>query len=241
MSIRHDNRTPDQLRPLKLIRHYLPHAEGSCLVDLGETRVITAASVLNSVPPWLNGQDSGWVTAEYGMLPRSTHSRNRRPTSATQQNGRMMEIQRIIGRALRAVVNYKLLGVHTITIDCDVISADGGTRVASIIGASVSLHDAVMWMLEKGIIRDNPLNGLVAAISVGILNGTIIVDLTYAEDSAADVDMNIIMTESCELVEIQGTAEGNTFDRTMLNAMIDAAEPAVKTIIAIQKETLGIT
>ncbi|MCE5251750.1 ribonuclease PH [bacterium] len=241
MNKRPDNRQPDEIRPLTLMRNYLPHAEGSCLVDLGGTRVITSASVTDFVPQWLAGQDSGWITAEYGMLPRSTHTRNRRPSSSPQQNGRTMEIQRLIGRAMRAVTDYKSLGEHTITIDCDVISADGGTRTASIIGAAVSLHDALTWMLEKGKIRDNPMNGLVAAISAGMVNGALALDLTYAEDSGADVDMNIVMTEAGELVEIQGTAEHRTFDRSTLDAMLDAAEPAIHTIIEIQKATLHIS
>jgi len=241
MNSRKDGRSALDIREIILTRNYLPHAEGSCLVQLGDTRIITAASVIDSVPPWLAGQASGWITAEYGMLPRATHTRNRRPSSAVYQNGRTMEIQRIIGRSLRAVTNFKKFGERTISVDCDVINADGGTRVASIIGAAVSLHDACTWMLEKDMTDQHPMNSLVAAISVGMVKGKVTVDLSYAEDSAADVDMNIVMTESGELVEIQGTAEGKTFNRGMLDAMIDAAEPAVKTIIDIQKKTLGIS
>ncbi|MBN1291718.1 MAG: ribonuclease PH [Candidatus Latescibacteria bacterium] len=241
MSSRKDGRSPFEIRDITLTRNYLPHAEGSCFVKLGDTHVIIAASVQNSVPPWLQGQGTGWITAEYGMLPRSTHTRNRRPTSAMQQNGRTMEIQRVIGRALRAVTDFKKLGERTITIDCDVVNADGGTRVASIIGAAIALHDACTWMLEKNMIERQLMSELVAAISVGVVNGEVAVDLSYTEDSSADVDMNIVMTESCDLVEIQGTAEGSTFDRAQLDAMIDAAECSIKTIIDIQKQALGLS
>ncbi len=228
-------------REISLTRNYLPHAEGSCFVELGNTRIITTASVLDSVPPWLHGQGSGWITAEYGMLPRSTHTRNRRTTSAVFQNGRTMEIQRLIGRSLRAVTDFKKIGERTISIDCDVISADGGTRTASIIGAAVALHDACTWMLEKELVDQHCMRCLVAGISVGMVKGNVTVDLSYAEDSAADVDMNIVITETGDLVEIQGTAEGKTFDRGILDAMLDAAEPAVKNLIDFQKKTLGIS
>lgn len=241
MNSRKDGRSLVDTRELTLTRGFLPHAEGSCLVELGETRVITSASVVNSVPPWLAGRGTGWITAEYGMLPRSTHSRNRRPATSAQQNGRTMEIQRLIGRALRAATDFKKLGENTIYIDCDVISADGGTRVASIIGAAVALHDALTWMLDKERIELNLMRELVAAVSVGVVKGEITVDLSYAEDSAADVDMNIVMTESGNLVEVQGTAEGETFDRKTLDAMIDAAEQSIGKIIQIQKKILGIS
>lgn len=241
MKSRKDGRSALDIRKLTLKRGYLAHAEGSCLVELGDTRIITAASVVNSVPPWLTGQGTGWVTAEYGMLPRSTQNRNRRPVSAGQQNGRTMEIQRLIGRALRAVTDYSRLGENTIYIDCDVLNADGGTRVSSIIGAVVALHDACGWMSKKGLVEQPVIQELVAAVSIGMVKGTLMVDLSYDEDSSADVDMNIVMTESGNLVEIQGTAEGKTFDRSVLNDMIDAAEPAIEQIIEIQKKALGLT
>lgn len=225
------------LRSLNLVRNYLPYPEGSCLVELGNTRVITAASVDKTVPQWMKGKGSGWVTAEYGMLPRATQSRNRRSLTG----GRSMEIQRLIGRSLRAVTDLPKLGEHTITLDCDVINADGGTRVASIIGAAVALHDAGTWLVEQGHIADHPMKELVAAISVGIVNGVITVDLCYEEDSSAEVDMNIVMTSSGELVEIQGTAEGATFDRGKLNEMLDAAETTIYSISTIQKAALGLS
>ena len=241
MKSRKDGRSLLEIRKLTLTRGYLPYAEGSCLVELGETRIITAASVARSVPPWLTGQGTGWVTAEYGMLPRSTQNRNRRPVTAGQQSGRTMEIQRLIGRALRAVTDFSRLGENTIYIDCDVLNADGGTRVASIIGAALALRDACGWMIQKGLIEQPVMQELVSAVSVGMVKGTLMVDLSYAEDSSADVDMNIVMTESGNLVEIQGTAEGKTFDRSVLNDIIDAVEPAIKQIIEIQRETLGLT
>lgn len=240
MKTRKDNRGPLEIRPVILTRSYLPNAEGSCLVELGETRIITSASVINGVPQWLSGGGSGWVTAEYGMLPRSTQKRVRRPATAIHQNGRTMEIQRLIGRALRAVTRLEILGERTITVDCDVINADGGTRVASIIGAAVSLYDAGTQLVTEGKTKEHIMPGLVAAISVGILDGDVAVDLCYEEDTAADVDMNIVMTDSGGLVEIQGTAEGKTFDRAMLDSMLDAAESAIRTITSIQKESLGI-
>ena len=241
MKKRKDGRSFLDIRELNLTRGYLPHPEGSCFVELGDTRVITSASVVRSVPLWLAGKGTGWITAEYSMLPRATQTRNRRPVSSAQQNGRAVEIQRLIGRAIRAVADYSKLGENTIYLDCDVISADGGTRVASIIGASVALYDACSWMLNKGLIGKHAMHELVAAVSIGVVNGNVLADLAYTEDSAADVDMNIVMTESGNLVEIQGTAEGKTFDRTTLDEMIDAAEPAIRKIINIQKESLGIS
>lgn len=237
---RKDNRSSHEIRNITLTRNYLTHPEGSCLVELGMTRIITSASIMNTVPKWLSGSSGGWVTAEYGMLPRSTHTRNRRPVTALKQNGRSMEIQRLIGRALRAVTRLDMLGERTVTVDCDVIDADGGTRVASIIGAAVSLYDAGTRLVEEGLTEQHIMRELVAAVSVGVLEENVLVDLCYEEDSAADVDMNIVMTESGNLVEIQGTAEGHTFNRTMLTTMLDAAESAIQTIIAVQKETLGL-
>lgn len=237
---RKDGRSPLETRPLSLIRDYLPYAEGSCLVDLGMTRVVTSASITDGVPPWLIGKGSGWITAEYGMLPRATQTRNRRPATSAQQNGRTMEIQRLIGRALRSVVNLSLVGERTIYIDCDVINADGGTRVASIIGSAVALHDAFTKLTDTKKIRRHPMKELVAAVSTGILGGDVAVDLCYEEDSGADVDMNIVMTESGGLVEVQGTAEKDTFDRTMLDAMLDAADTSIAAIIVSQKKALRL-
>jgi ribonuclease PH len=194
------------IRPLTLTRNFLPHPEGSCLVTLGETRVIATATVELTVPPWMKGKGTGWITAEYGMLPRATDVRNRRPVGASV-NGRTMEIQRLIGRSLPATVDLKALGERGILIDCDVINADGGTRVASIIGAAVALHDAQSWMLERGIVGRKFIGELVAAVSVGIVGGELQVDLDQQQDCGADVDMNVVMTESGRLVEIQGTAE----------------------------------
>ena len=229
------------MRTLHLTRNYLPYPEGSCYVEMGQTRIITTATVEHSVPQWMKGKNTGWVTAEYGMLPRSTHTRNRRPSTTMRQNGRTMEIQRLIGRSLRAVTDFKKLGERTIYIDCDVINADGGTRVGSIIGAAVSLYDVGTWLVENSFADEHIMKELVAAISVGIVNGTLTVDLSYEEDSTADVDMNIVMTESDKLVEVQGTAEGKPFDRKMLDEMLDAAQSAIHEIIAIQKSTLGLT
>jgi len=226
-------------RPLTLLRNYLPSPEGSCLVTLGETRVIVTATVEEILPQWMRGSGGGWITAEYGMLPRSTGSRNRRPSGGSV-NGRTMEIQRLIGRSIRAAADLKVLGERTITIDCDVINADGGTRTASIIGAAVALHDAGTWLIAQERIKSNPLREMVAAISVGIVDGAIKIDLCYKEDSTAGVDMNVVMTESGKLVEVQGTAEKETFSRSELDTMLDAAETAIQNIITIQKSTLGI-
>ena len=238
--MRKDNLTNNETRELKLTRNYLSYPEGSCLVEMGQTHVITAATVEGYVPQWLKGNGTGWVTAEYGMLPRSTQTRNRRPSSVQPQNGRTMEIQRLIGRALRSVTDLEKLGERSVYIDCDVINADGGTRVASIIGAAVALYDAGTWLIENGLSNEHIMKELLAAISIGIVNGNVTVDLCYEEDSLADVDMNIVMTESGRLVEVQGTAEGKTFDRNMLDEMLDLAQTAIKKIIDIQKATLGI-
>ncbi len=238
--MRKDNLTNNETRELKLTRNYLSYPEGSCLVEMGQTHVITTATVESYVPQWLKGNGTGWVTAEYGMLPRSTQTRNRRPSSAQPQNGRTMEIQRLIGRALRSVTDLEKLGERSVYIDCDVINADGGTRVASIIGAAVSLYDAGTWLIENGLSGEHIMKELLAAISIGIVNGNVTVDLCYEEDSLADVDMNIVMTESGRLVEVQGTAEGKTFDRNMLDEMLDLAQTAIKKIIDIQKATLGL-
>ncbi len=239
MTTREYGRAPDMMRPLVLTRGYLPHAEGSCLTELGETRVIVSASVENTVPPWLSGKGTGWITAEYGMLPRATHTRNRRAASSLQPNGRTMEIQRLIGRSLRAVADFRLLGERTVYVDCDVIGADGGTRTASIIGAAVALADADRRLMREGLIEHSFLNGLVGAVSVGIRNGETLVDLTYREDSTADVDMNVVMTEPDALIEVQGTAERNTFDRNALNEMLDIAQKTIREIFSIQRTALA--
>ncbi len=237
---RPDSRAPFELRPIRLTRGFMSHAEGSCLVELGDTRVIVTASVEHTVPQWLAGRGTGWVTAEYGMLPRSTHTRNRRAASALQQNGRAMEIQRLIGRSLRAVTDTAALGERTVTVDCDVMNADGGTRIASIIGAAVALHDADRWMRDKGLIAAPAVSGLVAGVSVGVVDGAVIVDLCYEEDSSAEVDMNVVMTNTGGIVEIQGTAEHRTFDRAALDGMVDAAEEAIRSIFLVQSEALGL-
>ncbi|MFC1490135.1 ribonuclease PH [Candidatus Latescibacterota bacterium] len=229
-----------KLRDLKLTRNFMPYPEGSCLVEMGNTRVITSATVEQNIPQWLKGKGKGWVTAEYGMLPRSTHTRNRRPASSQNLNGRAVEIQRLIGRSLRAVTNLEILGERSIFVDCDVLNADGGTRVSSIIGAAVALYDAGTWLIDNGHTDKHIMTELVGAVSVGVVDGKVNVDLCYEEDSAAEVDMNIVMTESGKFVEIQGTAEEKTFSRDVLNEMLDGAESAIKTIIAAQKETLGL-
>ena len=236
MNNRPDGRTYTQIRPLTLTRGYLPYPEGSCLVEMGVTRVLATATVENSVPHWLRGGGTGWITAEYGMLPRSTQIRNKR----TPANGRAMEIQRLIGRALRAVSDLTLLGERSIIIDCDVINADGGTRVASIIGSAIALYDSGTWLIRNGITQKHIMKELVAAASVGVIGGIVLTDLNYEEDSTADVDMNVVMTESGNLVEVQGTAEGNPFGRALLDTMLDAAQSAIHEVIAHQKTVLGL-
>ncbi len=206
--MRPNDRKADQIRPVKITRNYTAYAEGSVLVEFGNTKVLCNATVEENVPRWLKGQGKGWVTAEYGMLPRSTHSRMRREASSGKQGGRTMEIQRLIARSLRAVVDLEAMGEIMVTVDCDVIQADGGTRTASISGASVAMADAFQYLVEKGKLKANPMKGHVAAVSVGILGEDILCDLEYVEDSAADTDMNVVMTEDGRMIEIQGTAEG---------------------------------
>lgn len=233
--MRPSGRAPDQLRAIKLTRNYTKHAEGSVLVEFGDTRVICTASVENRVPGFLKGSGQGWVTAEYGMLPRSTGSRMRREAGAGKQGGRTMEIQRLIGRSLRAAIDLDALGENSITIDCDVIQADGGTRTASITGAYVALVDAVKTMkLSK-----NPVHGSVASVSVGIYQGTPVLDLDYAEDSSAETDMNVVMNDAGAYIELQGTAEGHAFRKDELNDMLTLAEKGIKTLIAMQQEALA--
>ncbi len=238
--MRPSQRTPGQLRPVEIIRRYTKHAEGSVLVKFGDTHVLCTASVEEKVPPFLRGKNQGWVTAEYGMLPRSTGSRMDREAARGKQSGRTQEIQRLIGRSLRSIIDLDKLGERTIQIDCDVIQADGGTRTASITGAFVALHDAVATLLEKQLIAESPLRDFVAAISVGIYQGTPVLDLDYIEDSSCDTDMNVVMTAGGGFVEIQGTAEGVPFQRAEMDALLDLAQAGIKKLIALQKSALGL-
>lgn len=238
--MRPSGRANDALREVRLTRDYTKHAEGSVLVEFGDTKVLCNASVEAGVPRWLRGQGKGWVTAEYGMLPRATHTRGGREASRGKQGGRTLEIQRLIGRSLRAAVNLKKLGEFTITVDCDVIQADGGTRTASITGACVALIDAIHHMQRTRMIKGDPLKQLVSSVSVGIYKGQPVVDLDYAEDSNADTDLNVVMTADGGLIEVQGTAEKAAFSRAELNAMLDMAEKAGATLFAHQREALGL-
>ena len=237
---RPSQRNPDQLRNVELIRHYTKHAEGSVLVKFGDTHVLCTASVEEKVPPFLKGKNQGWVTAEYGMLPRSTGSRMEREAARGKQTGRTQEIQRLIGRSLRAVIDLQKLGERTIHFDCDVIQADGGTRTASITGAYVALHDAISHLLKNGSIKESPLTNSVAAISVGVYKGAPVLDLDYIEDSDCDTDMNVVITGSGGFVEVQGTAEGESFDRETMNMMLDLAVHGIQQLTLKQKEVLGI-
>jgi ribonuclease PH len=236
---RPSGRNADQLREISLTRHYTKHAEGSVLVAFGDTKVLCNASVEESVPRFLKGTGQGWVTAEYGMLPRSTGSRMDREAARGKQSGRTQEIQRLIGRALRAAVDLKALGEHTIKIDCDVIQADGGTRTASITGGCVALVDAINYLLEKNKLKSNPLKQMVASVSVGVYKGLPVLDLDYAEDSRAETDMNVVMTERGGFIEIQGTGEDGDFSRAQLSEMIDLAEGGIEKLIAAQKAALS--
>lgn len=240
MKPRHDGRTPDELRPLKFTRHYTRHAEGSVLVEFGHTKVICTASVEEKVPPFLKGKGQGWVTAEYGMLPRSTHTRTEREAARGKQSGRTQEIQRLIGRSLRAVTDLSALGERQVTLDCDVIQADGGTRCASISGACVALYDALSGLVAAGQLGRHPMKDFVAAVSVGIVDGQPVLDLDYAEDSACDTDMNVVMTGAGGMVELQGTAEGAPFTRAELDLLLALAEKGIREIIAAQKAALEI-
>jgi ribonuclease PH len=239
MPTRPSQRSADQLRSVRITRGYTRHAEGSVLIECGDTKVICTASVDETVPPFLRGKGQGWVTAEYGMLPRSTDSRMRREASAGKQSGRTQEIQRLIGRSLRAIVDLKKLGERSIQIDCDVIQADGGTRCASITGACVALHDAIGWLHARGLVAESPLNGLVAAVSVGIVNGEPVLDLDYVEDSSCDTDMNVVMVESGSFVEVQGTAEGTPFTRAEMDALVELAAAGCRQIFAAQRAALA--
>ncbi len=237
---RHSGRANDALRALKITRHFTLHAEGSVLVEFGNTKVLCTASVEETVPSFMRGKGEGWVTAEYGMLPRSTHTRSAREAARGKQSGRTQEIQRLIGRSLRAVTDLKALGERQITLDCDVIQADGGTRCASITGACVALYDALDGLVKSGKLAANPLRDFVAAVSVGIVEGVPVLDLDYPEDSACDTDMNIVMTGSGGMVEIQGTAEGAPFTRDELNALLSLGDKGIADIVAAQKAALGI-
>lgn len=236
--MRPSGRTAEQVRPIKITRHYTKHAEGSVLVEFGETKVLCNATVDETVPRFLKGQNQGWVTAEYGMLPRATNSRTQREAAKGKQTGRTMEIQRLIARSLRAMIDLKVLGEYTITLDCDVIQADGGTRTASITGACVALNDAINTMLANGQIKQNPIKSLVAAVSVGIVEGEAICDLEYIEDSNAQTDMNVVMTDDGRIIEIQGTAEGEPFSHDELLNLLDLAKNGIATIIKAQKQAL---
>ncbi len=237
--MRPSQRQPDQLRPIRLTRGYTRHAEGSVLVEFGDTRVLCTASVEESVPPFLRGKGQGWVTAEYGMLPRATHTRSAREAAKGKQSGRTQEIQRLIGRSLRAVVDLAALGERQITIDCDVLQADGGTRTAAITGACVALRDALGKLVADGRLAALPLTDYVAAVSVGIVDGVPVLDLDYAEDSACDTDMNVVMTGSGGLIEVQGTAEGTPFSRAELDALLDLAGAGIGELVALQKAALA--
>ncbi|HEY5638336.1 MAG TPA: ribonuclease PH [Burkholderiales bacterium] len=235
---RPDGRTPAQMRAVKLTRGFTKHAEGSVLVEFGATRVLCTASVEEKVPPFLKGQGRGWVTAEYGMLPRSTHTRSGREAARGKQSGRTQEIQRLIGRSLRAVTDLTLLGERSITLDCDVLQADGGTRTASITGAWVALADALGGLKAKGLIAANPLSDHVAAVSVGIHDGVPVLDLDYAEDSSCETDMNVVMTGSGGFVEVQGTAEGKPFSQKELDALLVLAAEGIRGLVERQKAAL---
>ncbi len=236
--MRPSNRTPDQLRAIRITRHYTKHAEGSVLIECGDTRVICTASVDEKVPAHKKGSGEGWVTAEYGMLPRSTGGRMQREAAKGKQSGRTQEIQRLIGRSLRAVVDLKKLGERTIQLDCDVIQADGGTRTASITGAFVALHDAVSGLMNKGLVKENPFKDSIAAISVGIYQGTPVLDLDYIEDSACDTDMNVVMLGNGHFVEVQGTAEGHAFTREEMDELLELAKSGITQLIEMQHAAL---
>lgn len=236
--MRPSGRAIDEMRHVTFTRHYTKHAEGSVLVEFGDTKVLCTASISDKVPPFLRKTNSGWVTAEYGMLPRSTGSRMGREAARGKQSGRTVEIQRLIGRSLRACVDMKKLGERQITIDCDVIQADGGTRTASISGGYVALHDAITTLLQEGKIKSNPLYAQIASVSVGIYEGNAVLDLDYPEDSNAETDMNIIMNEAAQFIEVQGTAEGQAFSHAEMNQMLQLADKGIKEIIELQNKAL---
>jgi ribonuclease PH len=238
INMRPSNRQPDEMRAIRITRNYTKHAEGSVLIEFGDTKVICTASVEERVPGFLRGKGQGWVTAEYGMLPRSTGSRMRREASGGKQGGRTMEIQRLIGRALRAGIDLEVLGENTISLDCDVIQADGGTRTASITGAWVALNDAIQHLLDKKVIKKNPLHHQIASVSVGIFNGTPVLDLDYAEDSNAETDMNVVMNSDNGFIEVQGTAEGHPYSKDELNNMLALAEKGITELFTVQRSAI---
>ncbi len=238
--MRPNDRTLQATRPIKITRHYTKHAEGSVLVEFGDTKVLCNATLENSVPRFLKGQGKGWITAEYGMLPRSTNVRMQREAARGKQGGRTLEIQRLIGRSLRAMIDLTALGERTITVDCDVIQADGGTRTAAISGACVAVIDAVSGLLSNGELKTSPIKGLVAAISVGIVDGTAVCDLEYVEDSAAETDMNVVMAEDGRMIEIQGTAEGEPFSHDELLQLLTLAKGGIEQIFAVQRAALEV-
>ena len=238
--MRSGGRKAQELRPVRLTRGYTRHAEGSVLVEFGDTKVLCTASVLGQVPGFMRGQGRGWVTAEYGMLPRATHTRGEREAARGKQSGRTQEIQRLIGRALRAVIDLKALGENTIHVDCDVLQADGGTRTASITGAFVAVHDALTWMRGKGMIATLPVKDFVAAVSVGLVGGAPLLDLDYAEDSSCQTDMNVVMTGAGRFVEVQGTAEGEPFARAELDSLLEIAARGIAELVAHQRRALGL-
>ncbi|WP_151638373.1 ribonuclease PH [Noviherbaspirillum aerium] len=237
---RPDGRLPEALRAVRLTREYTKHAEGSVLVEFGDTKVICTASIEEKVPGFLKGKGKGWMTAEYGMLPRSTHSRMDREAAKGKQSGRTQEIQRLIGRSLRAAFDLEAFGERTLHLDCDVIQADGGTRTASITGAMVAAHDAFAKLVKAGVVPAIPVRHFVAAVSVGVYRGTPVLDLDYLEDSGCDTDMNVVMTEQGHFVEVQGTAEGDAFDRATLNRLLDLAQQGITDLIRLQKSSLGL-
>ena len=238
--MRAGGRRPGELRPVRIQRSYTRHAEGSVLIEFGDTRVLCTASVEERVPPFLKDSGRGWVTAEYGMLPRSTNTRTDREAARGKQSGRTQEIQRLIGRALRAVVDLSALGARTVHLDCDVLQADGGTRTAAITGAFVALHDALGWLERKALVRQRAVKDFVAAISVGIHQGTPMLDLDYSEDAACGCDMNVVMTGAGNFVELQGTAEGETFARAELDELLALAQSGIRELIAHQRRALGL-
>ncbi len=238
-AIRPSGRAPDALRPVRITRRYTKHAEGAVLIECGDTRVICTASILDKVPPYVKGTGSGWLTAEYGMLPRATHTRGEREAARGKQSGRTQEIQRLIGRSLRAAVDLEKLGERTLHVDCDVIQADGGTRTASITGAFVAVHDAIEWLVREGKLPASIVRDYVAAVSVGLYRGVPVLDLDYAEDVDCDTDMNVVMTGRGGIIEVQGTAEGEPFSRAQLERLLDLAEQGIRELIAMQKQALS--
>jgi ribonuclease PH len=235
---RPSGRKPDELRPVRFVRHFTRHAEGSVLVEFGDTRVLCTASIEEGVPSFLRGSGQGWVTAEYGMLPRATHTRSAREAARGKQSGRTQEIQRLIGRSLRAIIDMRALGERTVTLDCDVLQADGGTRTAAITGSYLALAEACETLALKRTLKTSPLHGQVAAISVGIVGGTAVLDLDYAEDAQAETDMNVVMNDNGAFIEVQGTAEGHALRRHELDALLDLAASGLKPLFALQCESL---